>query len=234
MKEACSLIWTVLIGLFRTRSSLAAEILVLRHQINVLRRHSPKRQTFSSADRLIFAWLYRLAPTVLNALAIVKPETVIKWHRAGFSSYWRWKSRRRGGRPTIAPEIRKLIREMSIANSLWGAPRIHGELLKLGIDIGQTSVAKYMAKRRDPPSQGWRTFLRNHADGIAAMDLFVVPTISFRLLYGLLITGHGRRHILCFGVTTHPTAEWIANQITKPAAGNKLPAISFVTGTGPM
>jgi len=101
---------------------------------------------------------------------------------------------------------------MSIANPLWGAPRIHGELLKLGIDVGQTSVAKYMVKRREPPSQGWKTFLRNHADGIAAMDMFVVPTISFRLLYGLLITEHGRRHILRFGVTAHPNAEWIANQ----------------------
>jgi hypothetical protein len=113
-------------------------------------------------------------------LAIVKPDTIVRWHRAGFWFYWRWKSRR------------KLIREMSIANPLWGAPRIHGELLKLGIDIGQTSVAKYMARRRGPPSQGWKTFLHNHADGIAAMDLFVVPTISFRLLYGLLILGHGR------------------------------------------
>jgi hypothetical protein len=114
-----------------------------------------------------------------------------------------------------------------------GAPLIHGELFKLGIEIGQTSVAKYVAKRRDPPSQGWRTFLRNHADGIAAMDLFVVPTISFRLLYGLLIVGHGRRQILWFGVTAHPTAERIIRSL-KPAAGNKLPAISFVTGTGPM
>jgi hypothetical protein len=157
MREACSLIWTALIGLFRSRAPLAAEILVLRHQINVLRRNSPKRQTFSVTDRLIFAGLYRLAPTVLNALAIVKPETVIKWHRAGFRSYWRWKSRRRGGRPTIAPEIRKLIREMSIANPLWGAPRIHGELLKLGIGVGETSVAKYMVKRREPPSQGRRS-----------------------------------------------------------------------------
>ena len=215
MREACSLIWMALVGLFRSRASLAAEILVLRHQINVLRRNSPKRQTFSVTDRLIFAALYRLAPTVLNALAIVKPETVIKWHRAGFRSYWRWKSRRRGGRPTIAPEIWKLIREMSIANPLWGAPRIHGELLKLGIDVGQTSVAKYMVKRREPPSQGWKTFLRNHADGIAAMDMFVVPTISFRLLYGLLIMGHGRRQILWFGVTAHLTAEWIANQVTE-------------------
>jgi transposase InsO family protein len=123
----------------------------------------------------------------------------------------------------VPPEIRRLIREMSIANPLWGAPRIHGELLKLGIEIGQTSVAKYMARRRGPPSQGWKTFIRNHADGIAAMDLFVVPTISFRLLYGLLIMGHGRRQILWFGVTSHPTAEWIANQITESCGWEQAP-----------
>jgi hypothetical protein len=212
-----------LLGAFRSRASLEAENTILRHQLNVLRRKSPKRPTFGMLDRLIFAGLHRLVPKVLSALAIVKPETVIKWHRAGFRSYWRWKSRRRVGRPAVAPEIRKLIREMSIANPLWGAPRIHGELLKLGIDIGQTSVAKYMAKRRDPPSQGWRTFLRNHADGMAAIDLFVVPTISFRLLYGLLIMGHGRRRILWFGVTSHPTAEWIANQLTEACGWEKAP-----------
>ena len=137
MREVCSLIWLALVGAFRSRVSLEAENTILRHQLNVLRRQSPKRPTFGMLDRLIFAGLYRLAPKVLGALAIVKPETVIKWHRAGFRSYWRWKSRRRGGRPTVAPEIRKLIREMSIANPLWGAPRIHGELLKLGVDIGQ-------------------------------------------------------------------------------------------------
>jgi len=174
-------------------------------------------------DRLIFAGLYRLAPNVLNALAILKPETVLKWHRAGFRSYWRWKSRRHAGRPIVPLAVRKLIREMSIANPLWGAPRIHGELLKLGIDVGQTSVAKYMVKRRGPPSQGWKTFLHNHADGIAAMDLFVVPTISFRLLYGLLIMGHGRRQILWFGVTAHPTAEWIANQVTEACGWEQVP-----------
>ena len=129
----------------------------------------------------------------LNALVIVKPETVIRWHRAGFGLFWRWKSRSRGGRPKVPLEIRQLIREMSLANPLWGAPRIHGELLKLGIEIGQTSVAKYMARHRKPPTQGWKTFLRNHADGIASMDLFVVPTLSFRLLYGLLILWHGQR-----------------------------------------
>ena len=112
---------------------------------------------------------------------------------------------------------------MSIANPLWGAPRIHGELLKIGIDIGQTSAAKYRAKRRDPPSQGWRTFLRNHADGIAAMDLLVVLTISFRLLYGLLIVRHGRRQIVWFGVTANPTAEWIANQITEACGWEQAP-----------
>src|SRR5476651_2083315 len=153
----------------------------------VLQRQSPKRLTFGNFDRLVFATLYRLAPRILNALAIVEPETVIRWHRAGFCLLWRWKSRSRGGRPKVALEIRQLIREMSLANPLWGAPRIHGELLKLGIDVGQTSVAKYMTRRRRPPSQGWKTFLRNHADGIASIDLFVVPTISFRLLYGLLI-----------------------------------------------
>src|ERR1700716_77525 len=159
MREACSLIWSALVLLFRSRASLAAEILVLRHQINILRWHSPKRQTFSAMDRLIFAGLYRLAPTVLNALAVLKPDTVIKWHRAGFRSYWRWKSRRRGGRPTVAPEIRKLIREMSIANPLWGAPRIHGELLKLGIDIGETSVAiTWPSEETRHPKAGGRSF----------------------------------------------------------------------------
>ena len=199
MRDLCRLIgWTVA-DLFRSRATLEAEIWALRQQINVLRRTAPTKHAFSAIDRLIFVGLYWLFPNIREALAIVKPETVVRWHRAGFRSYWRWKSRAGGGRPTVALEIRELIREMSIANPLWGAPRIHGELVKLGIEIGQTSVAKYMARRRGPPSQGWKTFLRNHADGIAAMDLFVVPTISFRLLYGLLIMGHGRRQVLWFG-----------------------------------
>ena len=223
MREAYSLVWSVLVLLFRSRVSLEAEILILRHQLNIQRRHLPKRLAFSAMDRLIFVGLYRLVPNTIKALTIVKPDTVIRWHRAGFRLYWRWKSRHRCGRPAVPLEIRRLIREMSIANPLWGAPRIHGELLKLGIDIGQTSVAKYMARRRGPPSQGWKTFLRNHADGIVAMDLFVVPTISFRLLYGLLIMGHGRRQILWFGVTAHPTAEWIANQLTEACGWEQIP-----------
>src|SRR5207249_6376664 len=134
-----------------------------------------------------------------------------------------WKSRPRAGRPKVATDIRQLIRDMSVANPLWGAPRIHGELLKLGIDVGQTTVAKYMAKRRRPPSQGWKTFLRNHADGIASMDMFVVPTISFRLLYGLLIVRHSRREWLWLGVTTHPNAEWIARQLTEACGWKEAP-----------
>ncbi|MEH2561623.1 hypothetical protein [Bradyrhizobium sp. AZCC 2289] len=213
----------MVVDLMRSRAALEAEIWTLRQQINVLRRTAPKKLSFSAIDRLVFVGLYRLFPNVRDALAIVKPGTIVRWHRAGFRSYWRWKSRPRGGRPTVPLEIRRLIREMSIANPLWGAPRVHGELLKLGINIGQTSVAKYMVRRRHPPSQGWKTFIRNHADGIAAMDLFVVPTISFRLLYGLLIMGHGRRQILWFGVTSHPTAEWIANQITEACGWEQAP-----------
>src|SRR6476620_588159 len=151
MREVCSLIWLALVGAFRSRVSLEAENMILRHQLNVLRRKSPKRPTFGMLDRLVFVGLYRLAPKVLGALAIVRLETVIKWHRAGFRSYWRWKSRRRAGRPAVAPEIRKLIREISIANPLWGAPRIHGELLKIGIDIGQTSVANFLFNDTAPP-----------------------------------------------------------------------------------
>src|SRR5258705_8196416 len=216
------IVWMVA-DLFRSRAALEAEIWMLRQQINVLRRTVPKKQTFSSIDRLIFVCLYRLLPGVRDALAIVKPETVVKWHRAGFRLYWRWKSKARGGRPTVPLEIRKLVREMSSSNPLWGGPRIHGELLKLWIEIGQTSVAKYMVKRRGTPVQGGKTFLHNHADGIAAMDLFFVPTISFHLLYGLLIMGHGRRQILWFGVTANPTAEWIANQVTEACGWEQAP-----------
>jgi hypothetical protein len=138
---------------------LEAEILILRHQLNIQRRHQPKRLAFSVMDRLIFVGLYRLAPNTIKALTIVKPDTVIRWRRAGFRLYWRWKSRHRCGRPTVPLEIRRLIREMSIANPLWGAPRLHRELLKLGINIGQTSVAKYMARRRALPRRdGRRSF----------------------------------------------------------------------------
>jgi transposase InsO family protein len=223
MVDLCRLIWCVVAGLFRSRAALHAEILVLRHQLNVLGRKSPKRLVFSNIDRLVFAGLYGLTPNVLDALKILKPATVIAWHRAGFRAYWRRKSRPRGGRPRASPEILKLIREMSIANPLWGAPRIHGELLKLGIDVGQTTVAKYMVRKRRPPSQGWKTIIRNHANVVASMDMFVVPTVSFRLLYGLLILQHGRRELLWLGVTAHPSAQWIAQQLTEAYGWKETP-----------
>ena len=222
MRDLLNLIRWMLLGLVRSRRSLEAENLALRHQLNVLHRRAPKRPALRDFDRLLFVRLYRIAPRILDTFTIVKPETVLRWHRAGFRCFWRWKSRRRAGRPSVTPEIRRLIREMSLANPLWGAPRIHGELLKLGIDIGQTSVAKYMARRRRPPSQGWRTFLLNHADGIASIDLFVVPTISFKLLYGLILR-HDRRRILGVGVTTSPTSEWIARQVREACGWEPVP-----------
>ncbi len=223
MLDLCRLIVALVIDLFRPRAVVEAEILVLRQQIIVLRRGRPGRVPLLAVDRMVLGWVCQLFPKTREALAIVRPDTVVRWHRAGFRRYWRWKSRAGWGRPGVPAEIRQLIGEMSVANPLWGAPRIHGELVKLGIEIGQTSVAKYMARRRGPPSQGWKTFLRNHADGIAAMDLFVVPTVTFRLLYGLLIMDHGRRQILWLGVTAHPTAEWIANQLTAACGWEQVP-----------
>jgi transposase InsO family protein len=148
-------------------------------------------------------------------VTIVQPETLVRWHRAGFRRHWRWKSRSRGGRPQVELELRTLVRRMSVENQLWGAPRIHGELLKLGFSVAQSSVAKYMVKRCGPPSQGWRTFLRSHAPDIAAMDLFVVPTIGFKLLYGFVIVRIHRRDLVWINVTANPTAEWVARQITE-------------------
>ena len=185
-------------SLFKPRTKLVAEILILRQQLNVLRRQVSKRPQLSNTDRFLFVWLYRWFPSVLSAIAILRPETIIRWHRAGFQSYWRERSRKPVGRPRISAELRNLIGAMSRANHLWGAPHIHGELLKLGFTIAQSTVARYMY-RGWPPSQGWRTFLTNHVDGIAAIDLFVLPTITFRLLYCLVILRHGRRLWVSFG-----------------------------------
>src|SRR4029077_215877 len=149
MLDLCRIIFGIVVDLFRPCAALEAEMLVLRQQIIVLRRGRPSRVV----DRMVLRWVCQLFPKAREALAIVRPNTVVRWHRAGFRCYWRWKSRPRPGRPAVPAEIRQLIRQMSVANPLWGAPRIHGELLKLGIDIGQTSVAKYMVRRRTPPSQ---------------------------------------------------------------------------------
>ena len=200
-------------SLFRSRADLEAENAVLRQQLIVAKRRAPKRLIITGMDRLILVWLCRLWPRLLDSMVIVQPETVLRWHRAGFRAFWRWKSRSSGGRPKIDAQLRALIRRMCRENILWGAPRIHGELLKLGFQVSQSTVAKYMIRRRGPPSQSWRTFLRNHAPEIAAIDLFVVPTIGFKLLYALVILRLDRRLLVCTGATTNPTAEWIACQV---------------------
>ena len=214
-----------LVSPFKTRARLEAEITLLRHQLTALRRRVPVTPRLTVADRLIFVWLYRLFPSVLSAVTVIKPETIIRWHRAGFWRYWRWKSRSPGGRPRVAGEIRRLIRDMSLANPLWGAPRIHGELLKLGIEIAQSTVAKYMARNRRGcgPSQTWKTFLHNHTAGIAAIDFLVVPTVGFRLLFVLVILRHQRRRLIALTVATNPTAEWVARQITEAFPWGEAP-----------
>jgi transposase InsO family protein len=205
----------VLASPFKSKSRLEAENAVLRHQLIVLQRKVRGRAHLTNNDRWFFVQMYRWFPSILKVVTIIEPETLVRWHRAGFRRYWRWKSRSRGGRPQIDVELRTLIRRMSIENLLWGAPRIHGELLKLGFSVAQSTVATYMVRRRGSPSQGWRTFLRNHAPDIAAMDLFVVPTIGFKLLYGFVIVRLHRRDLVWINVTTNPTAEWVARQITE-------------------
>jgi hypothetical protein len=174
---------------------------ILRHQLNLLQRRAPRRPHLRWVDRALFIWLYRRCPRVLRAITIVRPETVLRWHRMGFAAYWRWKSRSPGGRPRIAQEVRDLIRRMSLENPLWGATKIHGELLKVGIEVAQSTVSIYMVPRSDRPMQTWKTFLSNHTEGVASIDLFVVPTIAFQRLFAFLVLGHERRRLLWFAVT---------------------------------
>jgi len=197
----------------RTRRQLAVEVLALRHQLGVLQR-SVKRPRLTDADRGLWVLLSRRWAGWSDALIIVKPATVIKWHRAGFRRYWAWRSRPKGGRPGIDPEIRKLIKQMANAN-LWGAPRIHGELLKLGIRISEATVSKYLPRRSKPPSQTWRTFLENHVDTLVSVDFFTVPTVFFHVLFVFVVLAHDRRRILSINVSSSPSAAWTANQIVQ-------------------
>jgi putative transposase len=194
----------------RSRVSLHLEIIALRHQLAVVNRSRPSRLRWTPVDRMRWASFSRAWCGWRSAIHIVQPETVIAWHRRGFRLFWTWKSRHRTGRPAVSPDVRALIREMSTANPLWGAPRIHGELLKLGISVSESTVAKYLRRHPRPPSQTWRTFLTNHASQIMAADLFVVPTVTFRLLFVLVILAHDRRRIVHVAVTEHPTAAWTA------------------------
>src|SRR5438034_3268164 len=214
---------TLFASLFKSKSRLEAENAALRHQLIVLQRKTRGRVHLTNGDRLFLVHLYRWFPSVLKAITIIRPKTLVRWHRAGFRRYWRWRSRRVGGRPQIHGELRALIWRMSVDNRLWGAPHIHGELLKLGFAVAQSTVAKYMAKKGDPSGQSWGTFLHNHAPHIAAMDLFVVPTIGFIQLYVLVIVRLARRELSWTNATTHPTAEWIAQQLREAFPWNEAP-----------
>lgn len=205
--------WSTLVALLSSvrsalgsRRHLALENLALRQQLALLRKRS-KRPQFGRVDRIFWVWLSQRWSGWRDALCLVRPETIIRWHRQGFRVFWTWKSRRRGpGRPPVGSELRALIQKMSFANPLWGAPRIHGELLKLGFDISQRSVARLMPRRRKPPSQSWKSFLENHVAGLASVDFFVVPTVTFRILFVFVVLLHRRRQVVHFNVTDSPTA----------------------------
>ena len=214
--------WDITSAFFRSRSDTALEVLALRQQVAVLKRKRP-RPKLNSLDRLFWTTLRRFWSRWTDVLVIVKPETVVGWHRAGFRLYWRWRSRPRGGRPKITEEIRVLIRRLAEENPDWGAPKIHGELQKLGFVVSERSVARYLRRirRRGDPGKRWLAFLQNHREVIAAFDFFTVPTVTFKLLYCFFVIEHGRRKILHFNVTRHPTAEWVVQQLREafPEAG---------------
>ena len=195
---------------------LALENLALRHQLAVLRRTSPARIPAQRIDRALWSWIAGAWKDWRSASLLWKPDTIVGWHRKRFRSFWARKIRRTGpGRPALDAEVRLLIATMREANPLWGAPRIHGELKKLGIDIGQTTVGKYLPKRdgRPPPSPSWRSFLNNHATDLVSIDFFTVPTATFRVLYGFVVLAHARRRVLHFNVTANPSAAWTARQL---------------------
>jgi putative transposase len=224
MPISLTMFLATLFSIFRSRAALQLENLALRHQIGVLQRSTRRRPRLTPVHRLVWVWLSRVWSGWRSTLAIVQPETVLAWHRAGFRLFWTWKVQRgRPGRPVVSREIRDLIRRMCRENPSWGAPRVHGELLKLGIDIGETSVSKYMVRCRKPPSQTRRTFLENHVQQLVSIDFFTVPTIRFQVLYVFLVLAHDRRRILHFNVTAHPTADWTGQQLREAFPFDQLP-----------
>jgi hypothetical protein len=221
----------VLMSMLKTPAQLRLENLAVRQQLSVLRRSAPKRLKLTRADRIFWVWLRRVWGDWKSALMIVKAETVIAWHRKGFRLFWTWRIHRgKPGRPKVPQEIRDLIRMLSRNNPGWGAPRIRGELLKLGIEITEPTVAKYMVRHRKPPSQTWRTFLENHVKTMVSVDLFFVPTIRFEILCVFLVLAHERRRIVHFAVTTHPTRSGPPSNCGKPFPGTALPSIYCAIG----
>jgi len=217
MPPALAALLGVLRTLFWPRAALEAEVLALRNQLLVLKRQcAGRRVQFRTSDRVFWSLLSRVWPGWRHALILVRPETVIRWYRRGFRLYWRWKSKSRPlGRPPIEAEIRELIVEMHRANPTWGAACIHGELLKLGFNLAQSTVSKYLPRNRKPPSQRWRTFLRNHLREAIAIDFAVVSTVRFGLLYVFVVLGLERRRLLHVNASAHPTAAWTSQQMVE-------------------
>jgi len=200
--------------MLKSRQSMALEIIALRHQLDVLQRNT-KRPRLNPSDRALWTVLLHVLPNWRRQLTIVQPDTVVGWHRAGWRLYWRWRCRSVRGRPKVSAEIRGLIRKMSSENRLWGAPRIHGELLKLGYDVCETTIAKYMARNPGPSAQTWRTFIWNHMSEMVAVDFLTVHTATFKTIYVFVILSLERRRVIHFNVTTNPTAEWTSLQLTQ-------------------
>jgi putative transposase len=213
MRLLVSLLAWSLRAVLTSRGSLVLENLALRQQLATYAR-TQKRPRLKPEERGFWVALSRAWQGWRAPLAFVKPATVVKWHRAGFRRYWAWRSRPKGGRPATSPEVRKLIKQMAMAN-LWGAPRIHGELLKLGIQVSEATVSKYMPRRKKLPSQTWRSFLENHVDTLVCVDFFTVPTVFFHVLFVFVVLAHDRRRILSMNVTSNPSAAWTANQIVQ-------------------
>jgi len=216
-------LFALVVSSFRTRAALEAEILALRHQLAVFQNNAPPRLRLHRCDRLLWIVLCRFWSDWRRCLHMVQPDTVLRWHRRAFAWHWTRKSRHLPGRPEIAANIRDLIRRMRQANLLWGAPRIHGELLKLGLAVAQSTVTRYLPRPRKPPSQTWRTFLTNHLAQTAAIDFFTVPTATFRVLFVFVVLSHERRRVVHFGVTEHPTEKWTMQQMREAFPWEEAP-----------
>jgi len=214
MFRLLKLLFGLLLRWARSRRDLLLENLGLRQQLAVLNQRK-QRPRLDRVDKLFWVAVQRVWADWKRSLLIVKPETVVRWHREGFRKYWRWRSRREMCRKRLSREMRELIGRMGTENPTWGAPRIHGELLKLGFDLSERTVSRWMRRGSRTPdnSRLWKAFLSNHREAIAAMDFFTVPTLSFSVLYCFFVIAHDRRRILHFNVTRHPTSLWIAQQL---------------------
>jgi putative transposase len=213
MPPVVSALLALVSSLLRSRWALHLQVLALQHQVAVYKQ-TVRRPRLSPTDRVFWSWLSWLWSGWQDVLAFVQPRTVIAWQHTRFRDYWRGLSQRgKPGRPAIAKEVRELIRKMWWANPTWGSPRIVGELRKLGIEVAKSTVEKYRVQVRKPPTPTWKTFLKNHMQDLVSLDFFTVPTVTYKVLFVLLILTHERRRVVHFNVTEHPTAEWTARQV---------------------